>query len=437
MDNLQVGLFAIQGFQLFFSLFQTIIYKRKEYIYYNAYILCSIVYIIGLNHHLDHLDVADQNIYLLMDKPIVFMCYFFYFKFAKYFLNIPSQHTVFSKKLRYIEYTLLSFTGFIALAVLLFNSAVAELLFSILAIITIPIAFYAITRFNRLKKNNLNYFVVIGAILILGAAASTFLVVKFQLYVPEWRNYPSSLLFHVFVIIELLVFSIGLGYKSYKVEFEKAKLDRQLVNELLEKEKIKLKLNQTRNKIAKDLHDDLGASLSGIKILAGISATETKDENVEQIYIITSELLEDFREVSWFLSEKDDNLAALEQRLTVWWTPILNAQAVALTIDIDQGAEEMTLSLLQKKNIYLMCKEAINNSMKYSGCARISISFSSGPEGLIFQISDDGLYRVNESSLSSGIGNITDRMAEINGEVHFQLMKNKNVVIKGKIPLKA
>lgn len=435
MDNIQVGLFAIQGFQLFFSLFQTIIYKRKEYIYYNAYILCSIVYIIGLNRHLEHLDVIDQNFYLLMDKPLAFLCYFFYFKFAKYFLNIPSQHEVFSKKLRYIEYTILSFTVCIAIAVLLLNNALSELLFSLFAVITIPITVYAIARFNRLKKNNLNYFVVFGAILILAAAASTFVVVKFQLYLPELRNYPSSLHFHVFVIVELLVFSIGLGYKSYKIEHEKSKLDRQLVNELLENEKIKLKLDQTRNKIAKDLHDDLGASLSGIKILAGISAKETKDENVEQIYAITSGLLEDFKEVSWFLSEKEDNLCALKDRLTKWWFPILQAQHIELVIDIENGVEGISLSLLHKKNIYLMCKEAINNSMKYSGCSLISISFRLGEDGVNFHISDNGCYKSNESLLSSGIGNIKERMKEINSMVHFQLIENKNVVIEGKIPM--
>ena len=435
MDNLQVGLFAIQGFQLLFSLFQTIIYRRKEYIYYNAYILCSIFYILGLNYHLAHLENPNQNLYLLLDKPMAFLSYYFYFKFAKHFLNIPNQYRVFSKKLRYIEYLLLTFTAVIALAVLFLNTRQTELLFSSFAFVTIPITVYAITRFNRLKQNNLNYFVVLGAVFILSAAVSTFIIIQFQLLFPSLRNYPSSLHFHTFAVIELLVFSIGLGYKSYKVEYEKAKLDRALVNELLEKEKIKLKLDQTRNKIARDLHDDLGASLSGIKILAGISSKETQDENVEQIYLITSALLEDFREAAWFLSEKEYTLTGLTERISSWWAPILNAQKVELKIDLDQNLVTLPLSLLQKKNIYLICKEAINNSLKYSGCSCIFIKFSLQETVLSFKISDDGFYRINDRDEANGLKNIKDRMLEINGSAQFELTANKNVTIEGKIVL--
>lgn len=351
-------------------------------------------------------------------------------------MNIPSQYPIFSEKLKFIEYVLLAFVLLIAFACLSLESAHTELVFSIFAIITIPITIYAIVQFNRLKKNNLNYFVVIGAVLILGAAASTFIVIQLQLRFPSFREYPSSLNFHVFAVIELLVFSIGLGYKSYKMEYEKAKLDRKLVNELLEKEKIKLKLDQTRNKIARDLHDDIGASISGIKILAGIGATETKNENVEQIFQITSELLEDFREAAWFLSEREDNLTTLMERVSTSWTPILNAQNITLKIKIDPNLVHFPLNLSQKKNIYLICKEAINNSSKYSGCTSVFISFSLVDNNhFSFEISDNGLYRMNHRNDSKGLDNISERIKELNGSVIFQLLADKNVTISSKIPV--
>ena len=146
-------------------------------------------------------------------------------------------------------------------------------------------------------------------------------------------------------------------------------------------------------------------------------------------------MLEDFREAAWFLSEKEYTLTGLTERISSWWAPILNAQKVELKIDLDQNLVTLPLSLLQKKNIYLICKEAINNSLKYSGCSCIFIKFSLQETVLSFKISDDGFYRINDRDEANGLKNIKDRMLEINGSAQFELTANKNVTIEGKIVL--
>lgn len=435
MEQLQLCLFAIQVFQLFFFIFQSALYKRKEYLYYTLYVLASILYLIGLTVVERH--STDENVafYTFLDKPFAFLSYFLYFKFAKYFLDIPTIYPAFAKKIKSIEYVLLSFAVVLILLAPICSAETNEIVFSIFSFISIPLAFYSIIKFVKIKTNRLNYFVVIGASLMVTAAISTFLFIKFQQLYPNILNYPAYLHYHVFIILELLVFSIGLGYKAYKTEFEKARLDRRLIAELLEKEKIQLNLNQTRNQMARDLHDDIGASLSGIKILADLTHTETGDENAEEISKISTQLLSDFRETTWFLAEDTDTIQLLVSQLEKQWKTILKAQNITLEIQLGPQVSDIKISILQKKNLYLFCKEAINNSMKHANASKISLNFDKHENSLFVIITDNGAYKSQIDHTGYGLENMKKRLEAIQGNLEIHLAFEESVILTAKFPI--
>lgn len=435
MEQFQLCLFAIQVFQLFFFIFQSALYKRKEYLYYTLYVLASILYLIGLTVVERH--STDENVafYTFLDKPFAFLSYFLYFKFAKYFLDIPTIYPAFAKKIKSIEYVLLSFAIILILLTPICSAETNEMVFSIFSFISIPLAFYSIIKFVKIKTNRLNYFVVIGASLMVTAAISTFLFIKFQQLYPNILNYPAYLHYHIFIILELLVFSIGLGYKAYKTEFEKALLDRRLIAELLEKEKIQQNLNQTRNQMARDLHDDIGASLSGIKILADLTHTETGNENADEISTIATQLLSDFRETTWFLAEETDTIQTLVAQLEKQWKALLKAQHKTLKIQLPASISTLKISILQKKNLYLFCKEAINNSMKHADASEINLIFNRHENALILMITDNGVYKPRIEQTGYGLENMKKRLADIQGQLEIYCAPTESVILTAKFPI--
>lgn len=437
IDTYQFSFFLIQLFQFVFFIFHSLLYRKKEYFYYTLYILSSILYIIGLTNFsngFNELVLNKSNFLLYLDKPMAFVSYFLYFKFAKYFLDIPITHPAFAKKIRFIEYTFLFFAFSLILSTTFLNASTNEFIFSIYSVISIPLAFYSIISFVKIGSKGLNYFIISGASLIIFAAISTFVLVKLQRSFPIEFNYPIFLHYHLLIILELLIFSIGLGYKAYKMEFEKRKLDVLLISELLEKEQIQHNLVEVREKISRDIHDDIGASLSGIKILADLSYTKNDDKNVHEIGIISADLMLKLREAMWFLKSNDDTLNGLVTQLEKEWKTILCAKNMTIHFNLNEGTAK--ISILQKKNLYLICKEAIHNCIKHSESDTIIIDFSLSGRMLKLCISDNGSYKTPTNTIEgNGLRNMNSRIKELNGWMSMNLHPSKSVELICEIPL--
>ncbi len=211
-----------------------------------------------------------------------------------------------------------------------------------------------------------------------------------------------------------------------------------------------LKLEKLRNRIARDLHDEIGSTLRSISIYATsaqkVAAGNLKAENIlSKINAGTSEMMEAISDIVWAVNTGSGHFDDLANRLRSFAVQITEAKNIELHFTDNKDIPDMPLDMEQRKNIYLICKEAISNAVKYSNCTLLAVQISKKQNQLYIHIQDNGKgFAVSnpEAAISghsfggNGIKNMNSRADEIDS--HFEIIstigKGTNVILE--IPLK-
>jgi len=194
-----------------------------------------------------------------------------------------------------------------------------------------------------------------------------------------------------------------------------------------------LKLEKVRMRISRDLHDDIGSTLSSINMLTRSAKRrfDEKDnhrlsENLNKIGERTQEILENMSDIIWSVKPENDSLDRVASRMREFSSGILEAKKINFKISFDPDLEKINLPLEVKNNLFMIFKEAINNLAKYSQCTWAEIEMKVENRKLILKISDNGIgFDVSgmaEGDKSSGftsggngLRNMRQRAAEAGG----------------------
>ncbi len=167
------------------------------------------------------------------------------------------------------------------------------------------------------------------------------------------------------------------------------------------------KENNIRTRIAADLHDDLGSTLTGIKVYSELGASTGSPE----YYIPVKQGLQEaslaLREMIWVLDTKTNTLSAIIEKLGKNVRPLLQASRIDLIMQTDAALETITCKTDEKRDVYLLLKEFINNSIKYAACSNITIYAKVKGKRMQLEISDNGKgFDVAKVQRGNGLGNI-------------------------------
>lgn len=192
-----------------------------------------------------------------------------------------------------------------------------------------------------------------------------------------------------------------------------------------------------RKRIARDLHDGLGALLSSISLygkILGKELTNKQDslEKVNQINQLSKQALETVSEVINNLNPSVLNRYDLNGSLQRLVDKINNLDNVDVDLDLKdfRGIPQQSTQVI----IYRICSELINNTLKYANASDIKIHLS-GENFLILNYTDNGVgfnFDVNKAKEGSGMGlqNIIERVESINGTYQIQTAQNRGFKIK-------
>jgi signal transduction histidine kinase/ligand-binding sensor domain-containing protein len=157
-----------------------------------------------------------------------------------------------------------------------------------------------------------------------------------------------------------------------------------------------MKLQQVRDRIASDLHDEVGSSLSSITIGSRLAADLSKGEN-EQVRALlarigetSSESLRSISDIVWAIDPKNDQGEALVKRMRRIAYELLEQKGIPVSFDVSGGVEELRLSMNTRKEIVLIFKEAVHNASKYSGADRVKIALYRQHGSLTLTVEDNG-----------------------------------------------
>lgn len=183
----------------------------------------------------------------------------------------------------------------------------------------------------------------------------------------------------------------------------------------------KLALEQMRTRIASDLHDEVGSSLSHLNFLVGSfdleNAPELTAKGIEKSKEIMQKTASDIRDVVWAIDARRDKTGDLLDRMEDFAFDLLGARNIAYHFSTNDVQREATLNPFVRQNIYLIFKEAINNIAKHSNASEVNISFSQKGDTLEVTVADNGTGGDGSKVKGQGLENMRLRAKRIGGDV--------------------
>jgi signal transduction histidine kinase/ligand-binding sensor domain-containing protein len=151
-------------------------------------------------------------------------------------------------------------------------------------------------------------------------------------------------------------------------------------------------LERVRARIATDLHDDIGSSLTQIAVLSEVArrAEDGGSQPIERIISISNELVDTMSDIVWAINPRKDHLSDLLQRMRRFASDVLSASHIAFTFRTPDADRDVELGANVRREVFLIFKETLNNIVRHSACTRVDISFSLDDDRLVLRVSDDG-----------------------------------------------
>jgi signal transduction histidine kinase len=185
-----------------------------------------------------------------------------------------------------------------------------------------------------------------------------------------------------------------------------------------------LKVMAIRNRIAGDLHDEIGSTLSSISIYSQVAKKEVirkapeAADMLEHITESTTGMMDAMNDIVWMINTRNDRFDNITNRMNAFANELLEAKNCNVQLHVDPELEKLRLDMAQRKNLYLIFKEAINNAAKYAACKNVWIDLSmEGSHKLLMRIRDDGKgFDDSLESNGNGLLNMQKRANELKGE---------------------
>lgn len=203
------------------------------------------------------------------------------------------------------------------------------------------------------------------------------------------------------------------------------------------------KLSNLRTKISQDLHDNIGSALSSISIFSQAAIQKHTSGNMadsksilEKIGETSREVMSELNDTVWLINPSNDNLHKIIQRVGNYALPLCSSKGIHFEIIAASWVENLDLSVEKRKAIYLIIKEAVNNSLKYASAKKLIIQFEKKYKALHISIKDDGngLAKSNLSA-GNGINNMKQRAKDVHGKINFEFIQQKGTEVLLEVPL--
>jgi two-component system, NarL family, sensor histidine kinase UhpB len=191
-----------------------------------------------------------------------------------------------------------------------------------------------------------------------------------------------------------------------------------------------------RVKIAADLHDEVGSTLSSIMIISDM-AQNVKGNNQKMFSKINADsksVIESVDDIIWSINPINDSLKGICIRLKTYAMPLAESKNIALEFNIAAGFEKVQVPMVIGRNLYLIVKEAINNLVKYAEAEKAKVEISMDQNTILATIQDNGKgFDTENQNNRNGIKNMQARAIEAGGKLKISSELQKGTLIQLKI----
>lgn len=207
----------------------------------------------------------------------------------------------------------------------------------------------------------------------------------------------------------------------------------------------KLQKSRFRNKISKDLHDDVGSSLSSLNVYSTVAAEVLESnpakakEMLQKISEQSVQVMENIGDIVWSMKSSKEETVNLSTKIKNFASDVLSAAEIDYEINVDESDDVIVKSITARRNILMIIKEAINNAVKYSGASNVIINIKKTDNTFIINIKDNGKGFDVEAKKETGNGltNMQKRAAELNGSIAILSSQANGTTVTALFPLAA
>lgn len=235
----------------------------------------------------------------------------------------------------------------------------------------------------------------------------------------------------VLVALAAMVIVIVFVVFNYKMRKRLAVLERQKEMEVL------------RNRISRDIHDDIGAGLSKIALLSDIADRELEENSpvnpsLKKIAGSARDMMVSLREIIWAINPRQDDLSGMVVYFRNYTSEFLEDTGIQWEFKAPEILPEKTVSPDIKRNLFLILKESLNNAVKHSSASEILVEFAVSENEIQLLIKDNGkgFTTDNSAPVGNGLLNLKARAAQIGGEIDIHSEEGEGTSIKVKMILR-
>jgi len=200
-------------------------------------------------------------------------------------------------------------------------------------------------------------------------------------------------------------------------------------------------LQSMRNSIATDLHDEIGSNLTNISILSTLSKNNLSQpekasdflQRISEEVTSSSQALDD---IIWSVNTSHDTLEETVARMRRYAAELFDAANISYDLHLDPAFEEKKLIMEQRRDLYLLYKEAVNNIFKHADAKQVSIKIAIDRHHLLLHVKDDGKgFETNKESDRHGLKGVKERVKKWKGKIEIQSAINEGVLIQIWLPV--
>lgn len=201
------------------------------------------------------------------------------------------------------------------------------------------------------------------------------------------------------------------------------------------------RMMEVRNKISRDLHDDIGSTLTSIHIMSSVSQ-QVVNADPQQARNLLGEIAEQSRSIQqnmndivWAIRPDNDKVGNLSSRMLEFIGQTLEPRQIETRFSAAEEMMQLSLPMTYRKELLLMFREAVNNIVKHAN-ARMVIVTLSGKQGndLVLSIKDDGSWKNNPHNTGTGTGSIRQRAEALGGRAEW-LITGAGTEVRIALPL--
>jgi signal transduction histidine kinase len=187
-----------------------------------------------------------------------------------------------------------------------------------------------------------------------------------------------------------------------------------------------MKVIKLRDRIALDLHDEIGSTLNSIAFFGEVAKRLIPEENqahdiLSKINVNTMEIMDSMSDIVWSLNTRNDPFNKILDRIQSFAIQLLEPKGCEVQFEGPDDLGSLKLSMEARKNLYLLAKEAINNAAKYAGCTRLWIRVFISESKLHLEVRDNGKgFNLAKVRQGNGLHNMEKRAENLGAEIRIE-----------------